>query len=269
VIRRAPKDGPVLTRRFFLFLATLAAVSPLGCASSIPMVLPPPPAVGPAGVVFVADGAGNFQMASTTLRKVAAEEQSPLLVETFPWSHGYPRCLSDHMDYTHARAEGRLLAAQILAVRQQCPGARIYILGHSAGCSVALAAAEALPAESIERVILLAPSVSARYDLRPALAAVHEGLEVFYSRRDWYYLALVTGITGTSDRCWASASGRCGFAPHITCPEDAGLYARLHQHCWQPSDGKLGNTGGHYGPYQPEFLRQSVLPLLQPEVLTR
>ena len=31
---------------------------------------------------------------------------------------------------------------------------------------------------------------------------------------------------------------------------------------WQPSDRELGNDGGHYGAYQPDYLKVRVLPVL-------
>jgi pimeloyl-ACP methyl ester carboxylesterase len=212
-------------------------------------------------VILVADGAGNFQAASTSLRAAAAEQRLSLAVQTFAWSHGYPRILSDHVGYGHARAEGARLAAEVLALRQQCQAAEIYLVGHSAGCGVILAAAESLPVGCVDRIVLLSPSLSVDYDLRPALRSVRETVDVFYSTNDWLYLALVTRLIGTSDRHWAPAGGRYGFRPQLATPEDVCLYARLRQFPWQPSYTQAGNLGGHYGTYQPEFLRRYVLPL--------
>jgi pimeloyl-ACP methyl ester carboxylesterase len=195
------------------------------------------------------------------LRKVAGQEGFPLQVVTFPWSHGYPRSIADHIYFAHARRQGQLLAAQVMALRQESPQTEIYLVGHSAGCGVVLAAAEALPCATVDGILLLAPSLSADYDIRPALRCTRGNLDVFYSRRDWVYLALVTGIIGNSDRHWGPASGRYGFRPHCNGTLDDLLYARLRQHAWDPSHVAFGNAGGHYGGYQPEFLRTFVLPL--------
>jgi pimeloyl-ACP methyl ester carboxylesterase len=260
------QDGPVYQRPFLLLLV----VTPLavgGCAGLRQTAYLPRPCVPPQGVVFVADGAGNFLAASASLRQVAARDRLPLDIEAFPWSHGSFRCLADHMDYTHARVEGQCLAAQVVAFRQQCPGAEVYLLGHSAGCAVILAAAESLPPDYIDRVVLLAPSLSVDYDLRPTLRCARDGLDVFYSQKDWVYLALVTGIIGTSDRHWAPAGGRVGFRPHADGPYDSQLFSRLRQHPWQPSYAADGNRGGHYGSYQPDFLRDYVMPLLHRDSL--
>jgi pimeloyl-ACP methyl ester carboxylesterase len=256
-----PPDGD-LWRRRLLFLLLLPAISPAGCAVRRQTVFSPPPEVGPRGIILVADGAGNFQCSSQAFQKVIHEEQLPLTVQTFEWSHGRPRVLSDHFDSGNVRQQGQRLAQQILSLRQQYPQAEIYLVGHSDGCGVVTTAAGALPCDCVERVILLAPSLSRHYDLRPALRSVRCSLDVFYSPRDWGYLALVTGVLGTSDRCWHSASGRCGFATPPAADDDRPLYAKLQQHCWRPSDGLVGNSGGHYGAYQPEFLRRHVVPLL-------
>jgi pimeloyl-ACP methyl ester carboxylesterase len=251
-------------RRLFIPLLLVASLSTAGCAGSRQEVYSPPPCVlGCRGIILVADGAGNFQAASTSLRQVAARQQVPLEVRTFDWSHGYPRVLADHVDYAHARSEGQRLAAEVALLRQECPGTEIYLVGHSAGCGVVLAAAEALPCGYVDRIVLLSPSVSVCYDLRPALRSVRETVDAFYSENDWLYLALFTRIVGTSDRHWSAASGRFGFQPQVCTPEDALLYTRLRQFPWQPALVTTGNLGGHYGAYQPAFLRQYVLPLFE------
>jgi pimeloyl-ACP methyl ester carboxylesterase len=233
-----------------------------GCATA--PLAPPSLAGAPAGaMVFAADGAGNFQAASRTLRAVSRSAKCPLQVETVNWSHGYGRVVADQLCYTRSRGEGKRLAASVLDYHAQHPGVPIYLVGHSAGSAVVLAALEDLPPGLVDRAVLLSPSVSTGYDLRPALAAVDRGLYVYYSKHDYWYLGFVTGVLGTADRRWTSASGRYGFQ---VPPEgaDASLYSKLYQRSWQPGDMQLGNLGGHYGSYQPEFLRAYIVPLLQP-----
>jgi pimeloyl-ACP methyl ester carboxylesterase len=212
--------------------------------------------------VFIVDGAGGFQAASKSFRQTVAAQGAPLCVETVVWTHGYCRFLADQVHHKHLLEEGRRLAQQIAERKQTC-AKPIYLVGHSAGCGVALTAVEELPPGAVERVVLLAPAVSANYDLRPALARVG-GIDVFYSDRDWAYLGLGVTVTGTADRHWGRAAGRIGFRPVIQCPADAALYAKLRQHPWRHSVEWTGNHGGHYGGYQPEFLRCFVLPLLTP-----
>jgi len=224
---------------------------------------PGPPPTSAHGVVFALDGAGGWHISSGCLRDAVTEAGLPLYVQTLDWSHGHGRILSDHCHCAYARAAGERLAGKILEYRQSCPTGEVYLVSHSAGCMVVLAAAEHLPPGSITRVILLAPSVSSGYDLRPALRASCQGIDIFCSRRDCWCLGFWITILGTADRCWgATAAGRFGFRPIITCPEDEALYARLHHHPWQPDEIWTGNCGGHYGAHQPAFLSAFVLPLL-------
>jgi hypothetical protein len=95
------------------------------------------------------------------------------------------------------------------------------------------------------------------------LACAREGIDVFYSARDVLHLGLGVALIGTADGCWGcKAAGRIGFQPQVSNPEDSFLYAKLRQHPWNHELAWSGNHGGHYGGYQPEFLRAYVLPLL-------
>jgi pimeloyl-ACP methyl ester carboxylesterase len=254
-------------RRTCCFLSAVL-LSP-GCLA-LPGPAPQPSTQPPAhnapteGIVFIVDGAGGFQATSKSFRQTVAAEGLPLCIETVVWTHGYCRFLADQVHHKHLLEEGRRLAALIQERKQSCP-VPVYLVGHSAGAGVALLALEQLPPGVVERVVLLAPAVSANYDLRPALARARGGIDVFYSDRDWAYLGLGVSLTGNADRHWGRAAGRIGFRTLVQCPEDAALYGRLRQHPWQRSLEWTGNHGGHYGGYQPEFLRCFVLPLLRPE----
>jgi pimeloyl-ACP methyl ester carboxylesterase len=213
-------------------------------------------------VVFVANGSGDFRTVSANLGEVVAEISPPLQVETFVWSHGYGRYVTDHVDHANHLRCGRRLADQVAAYRQAYPERRIYLIGHSAGCAVVLAAAEALPPDSVDRIVLLAPSVCVCYDLRPALRSARRGIDVFHSGADTVILGLGMRIVGTAEHGCRTAAGQCGFTPILSCPADALLYSRLRQHPWDPVVQWSGNDGGHYGSNRPGFLRAYVLPLL-------
>lgn len=216
----------------------------------------------PVGVVFVANGSGDFRTVSRNLSQVVAETSAPLQIETCTWSHGYGRYLIDHVDHANHLDHARPLAIQVAATRQAYCNRRIYLVGHSAGCAVVLAAAEMLPPDSVDRIILLAPSVCAAYDLRPALRAARQGIDVFHSSQDRVILGLAMQIVGTADRRSRTAAGQDGFTPVIACPADAVLYGKLRQHPWDPAVDWTGNNGGHYGSNRAAFLRAYVLPLL-------
>jgi hypothetical protein len=218
------------------------------------------------GIVIVLDGAGGFEAASRTIGKTASECKIPLEIHCFHWTHGFCRVFSDQIHAAHVRRQGKKLAELLLICRRQAPDRPIYLLGHSAGCGVALTAVETLPPNTLERMVLLAPAVSCKHDLRAALRSSCQGVDVFISSHDWACLGLGTTLMGTTDRCWLSAAaGRVGFQPIVTCPEYEALYAKLRQYPWDSSLMWTGHKGGHYGSYQPGFLRAFVFPLLCPE----
>jgi pimeloyl-ACP methyl ester carboxylesterase len=189
---------------------------------------------------------------------------APVCVATVEWSHGYGRMIADQTDVCHTLERGRRLACDVLAYRSQPGSLPVCLVAHSAGSAVVLAAAASLPPDTVERIVLLAPSVSAYHDLRPALRSARHGIDVFYSCRDTNILQTVVGFLGTSDGLDGPAAGRVGFRAAASTPEDAALYARLRQHPWHPSVAWTGNDGGHYGSFEPGYLRAYVLPLLQP-----
>jgi pimeloyl-ACP methyl ester carboxylesterase len=214
-------------------------------------------------VVFVANGSGDSRSVSANLSQVVTETATPLQVETVPWRHGRWRYLADHLDHGNQQTAGRYLAAQVVAYSQAYPGRRICLVGHSTGCAVVLAAAERLPVDGVDRVILLAPSVCVSYDLRPALRSARAGLDVFHSSEDIAILGLGMFVIGTAEGGCRSAAGLRGFNLVIASAADAALYEKLHQNPWSPDVAWSGHYGGHYGSNQPGFLRAYVLPLLR------
>jgi pimeloyl-ACP methyl ester carboxylesterase len=210
------------------------------------------------------DGAGSFHATSQAIEKAVAEECLPLAVVTVEWSHGYGRVVADHTDWCHSQQEGLRLAGQIASDRQACPGRAVYLIAHSAGAAVALSAAAAVPPDTIDRIILLSPSVSTNFDIRPALRNSREGIDVFYSRRDAFSLGLCVALVGTADGCrTCQAAGRFGFQGQPETPDDAVLYCKLRQHPWARYVLWTGNLGGHSGTKHQRFLHAYVLPLLE------
>ena len=80
------------------------------------------------------------------------ETATPLQVETVPWSHGRWRFLADHLERGTHGTQGRHLATEVDAYRRSYPGCRVYLVGHSTGCAVILAAADGLPVDGVDRV---------------------------------------------------------------------------------------------------------------------
>lgn len=228
------------------------------CAGLQPVALQELPS-GDKPAVFVADGAGDFRACSAMLRTTAEADGLSLDVVTFVWSHGYLRNVIDQTDYEHSRVRGTKLAELVRKQLDVHPATPVTLLGHSAGSAVVLAAAEQLPAGSIERIVLLSPSISESYDLRPALTATRNGIDAFVSDKDWIWLGLLVRLFGTTDDPLAArAAGRFGFA----VPPHDPVYAGLRLHRWTPAQVAEGHDGGHFGCYQPRFLRRYVFPVV-------
>lgn len=216
------------------------------------------------GVVIVVDGAGDYRGMSTAMTQAVMENNSPLVVEPACWSHGYGRSIADQMDRAHARAQGERLAARVLAYRETCPGRPIFLMAHSAGGTVVLEAAQCLPPDSVERIILLEVTMSAYVDVRPMLCCSRQGVDVFCSCRDrcaWFVSFTLIGAEG--HLCPLIAARRGFVKQKPVTLEDHLLYRKLRQYHWDPSWSWTGHEGGHYGIYMPGFLRHVVLPMLQ------
>ena len=214
-------------------------------------------------LVWVLDGAGDLKGCSNALSPAIAVVGQPVEMALFSWSHGYRRMFLDQTDTSHARAQGAKLAQAILERKMHEPGRRVVVVAHSAGCAVALAACDLLPMDAVDRVVLLAPSVSTGYDIRPSLWSAKEGVDVFCSRKDWVALGFVVRVVGTTDNFWSgSAAGRLGFKPKKTNVLADLEAARLRQHFWSPEVAWTGHTGGHHGMFAPDFIQTYLVPLM-------
>jgi pimeloyl-ACP methyl ester carboxylesterase len=216
-----------------------------------------PPGPPAQGILIIANGAGDSRAATDYLTKAFRENHIPFYLDTLYWSLG--DVFRDVTNQANHRAAGQFLAAKVNAYRTAHGGGRVVLLSHSSGAAVVLAAVEILPPGTVDRVIVLAPGCSTLYDLRPALYRVREGIDVFYSTQD-EVLANMVNLTGTTDGVHAPAAGRVGFTPIITCPDDLGLYLKLHQYRWYPALRSVHNYGGHIGTLHLAFLRAYILP---------
>ncbi len=250
-----------MTRRWWLPLLVAVACTACGCTSSAQRLPPPVATAQPVqGVVFVADGSGGLHRVADNLSIVLRDARIPVHVERVAWSHGQGTVLRDLYGDDNHRSHARCLASQVLAYRQAHPEQRIDLLGYSSGAAVVLAAAEDLPPDTVDRMILLSPAVASRRDLRPALRACREGIDSFYSERDGICL-LLTAV-GTADGFANQIAGRVGFVPPADPRQDCLLYQRLRQHAWTCPAAWGGHNGSHYDAGRPEFLAAQVVPLL-------
>lgn len=179
-------------------------------------------------------------------------------VEMFHW--GAPKLLfiANFRDkQIHDRAEQRL-AERIDALPASVE--RVQIVAHSAGCGVALGAT-AQAKRRIDRLILIAPSVSPTYDLRPAMSRLDGPVHVFYSKDDVLLLKWRTSTFGTYDRVKTPAAGHVSFTPDALPLPDR---ARLIQHAYDDLSPTTQPTrGGHFACLAQPLFRAAILPLLR------
>lgn len=239
-----------------LTLAILCALAP---ADNGPIAQPRP------GVVFVVGGIGGLDPLNLWVPLVLPHAGVPHELRNFHWTHGKCRLLRDLQDVRNLEQKGCELAEEIRAVKAADPQRPVYLLAHSAGTAVCLAAAEQLPPGTIERIVLLAAAVSPDYDLRPALRATRLEVVAFSSSWDLFFLDWGTSQFGTADRFYGPSAGLRGFCrPAILDKEGQQLYDRLVQIQWKPGQLLQFCGGLHHSSCMPIYLSQSVAPWLRP-----
>jgi hypothetical protein len=213
------------------------------------------------GVVFVVEGIGGFGAINFTAAHVLPKAGLPHEVRSFIWTHGRGKMFKDLQDYRYLQRKATLLAEEILAQKKDYPDRPIYMMAKSGGCGIALAAAELLPPNTLERIVLLSAAVATDYDLRPALRATHKEIVSFYSAHDTLILGWGTSQFGTIDRVYGPSAGLRGFTePMGLDDKDHPLYGRLVQISWRPDMILEGHLGAHMGTSMPAFVRKEVAP---------
>ena len=217
------------------------------------------------GVVFVVGGVGGWDVVGLACQKMLPQVGVQHEVRDFIWTHGWGQMFKDLQDTSHILRRADELAAEVRRVKADDPDRPVYLVGKSGGAGVVLAAAECLPAATLDRIILLSPAVSPTYDLRPALTATKGEIISFYSIYDQFILGWGTRQFGTVDRFYCPAAGLYGFVvPGRLGEADRALYQRLVQLPWRPAMIFEGNLGNHTGSSMPGFVGREVGPWLKP-----
>ena len=155
-------------------------------------------------------------------------------------------------------AFARALADEIAQWRRQNPDRLLYLLGYSGGGGVASLVLEQLPeGVSIDRVILIAPAISADFPIdRHAREHVAEFVVNFASVKD-LQVGLGTKLFGTIDRKYEYAAGFDGFSVSSE---------QLAQWHWSTADHQIGHYGNHVAYLGRRWQREYLLPALDPSV---
>lgn len=210
-------------------------------------------------LVILLDGIGGFDLIQKSADLGFGTVRQSHEVRRFYWSHGFGRWLRDLQDFRHFQAKTEELAREVRTILAREPNRRIYLVAHSGGTGIAVGAAELLPPDSLERLVLLSSALSPEHDLRDALRACRGGIVSYHSRYDYLFLHWGTSQFGTIDRHYQPSAGYMGFVvPEQLAPRDRKLYTRLIQVPWNPRMIWQGNFGNHLGPVQPTFLAGEV-----------
>jgi len=246
------KQNPFKAKSLITLPIFLIALAAGGCQSNAPLE-------GQNLVVLVPGCAGDGFWYNG-LRKSVASGQPGRTVRTFEWGLPLPLYMLNLQDEgVHSKAEMRLAKA-IKSWRDRYPGGHLTLLGHSAGCGVILGSLKRIEKQvDVENVVLLAPSVSPDYEIRPALRQIGGALHVFYSADDRLWLGWRTGTFGTYDSVRGAAAGKVGFNADGL---EADLRMKLVQHSYEPQFAELGNGGGHFGSLGKKFDDRVIAPLV-------
>ena len=219
----------------------------------------PAPAQG-LDIIFIINGSAAGTSVTENLTTVLAKRRLPINTDTIAWCR-WGSQVGDHTDYWGQVYSANCLAAKMADYHARWPKSKIYLIGHSAGTHIVLLAAGKMPPNTIERVVVLAPSVSTCFDLRPALRASRNGIDCYYSFDD-ALVSVGSERFGTADGLFVKPAGEIGFTRLSPNFPDANLYQKVHNIRWEPEMAWSGNQGGHYGPTSEGFLDFYVLPVM-------
>jgi pimeloyl-ACP methyl ester carboxylesterase len=212
------------------------------------------------GIVFVINGSGDATSISDNFAQIFPARDVPLAIYTIRWCR-HARLAKDHADYDAQIMAASRLAHLVADYRAAHPDEKIFLISHSAGAHVLLEAMNLLPPNSVDRIILMASSVSYSYDLRSALRCSRGGIDALFSTED-RLVALGSELMGTADKKQVQPAGEVGFGVPSPTHPDAGLYANLRQYRWHPGLAWTGHRGGHSGFTCLGFLDACVLPMM-------
>jgi pimeloyl-ACP methyl ester carboxylesterase len=213
-------------------------------------------------VVYLVGGIGRMILLSPSARLAFPRNGVDYELRDYYWQHAKGGQLRDLQDEPYLLQKSADLANEIRELREREPNRRVYLIGHSAGAAVVVHAAELLPPESIERMILLSAALSPTYDLTRALRATKREIVVFTSR--WDGALHATCLFGTADRVFCTGAGLRGFRQPTHLDDEAKRsYERLIQIPW--TFDKLLEFQGcwHNSSTLPWFLAHQVAPWLK------
>lgn len=177
------------------------------------------------GLVVVLPGIEGKGISSASICEGLIEGGVSQRIETFEWGMPVPGLgmAFNQMDVARNRDQAEKLAIRIYEYQRAYPGRPVFLVGHSGGSGVAVFALESLArlrdAQPVSGAILIASSLSADYDLSPALKNTRYGIVSVSNPFDLAALGIGTVAMGNVDGTRSASAGRTGFSM-----EDARLF---------------------------------------------
>jgi len=207
--------------------------------------------------VVIADGSNDSASLSENLASALDIQGVRVVIRTVEWT----RTESAREDYVCRNTQlvgAAKMAYEVRQLRSAFPNSPIVLMGYDAGTRVVLAAAEQLPPAYVDRIILMSPSVSSFYDVRPAIRAARCGVDVFFNPSD-NVLEQKEAELGPCDGARTRAAGLTSFLianKYKSSLAGDPILSNLRQ--YDISD----SLGGHYAALRTPLLQQRVIPLL-------
>ncbi len=211
------------------------------------------------GLVLLLGGMEGPSRYATNLASGLLAGGYPGGLDIFDWNAGWPLvCWYRNLtDRTHHESQSARLAARIHAHAASYPGSPLSLIAHSSGCWVVLRALAKLTDNmTIDRTILLAPSVSPGFHLGPAATRCRRGLWSVGGPGDYFFLGMGTAVLGTSDRVRTPSAGWIGWH-HFDIPG----FRELR---WHPDWIRHGYLGNHTSCTAVHFAERVLAPALEP-----
>ncbi|QDV92177.1 hypothetical protein RAS2_32910 [Phycisphaerae bacterium RAS2] len=178
-------------------------------------------------------------------------------VSIFPWNRCVPviGAFRNLTSRAHHEQQSDALVTLVRRHRAENPNSPVSFIAQSGGCFITVRTLEKLHhADGVAYAILLAPSISPGFDIRPAANRCSGGLYSLGGRGDYFFLGLGTMLFGTSDRVRTPSAGLVGWHHR---------HEKFHEVRWHPSWTRLGYLGNHITTSCQRFIAEIIAPLLR------
>ncbi|GJQ26394.1 MAG: hypothetical protein HBSAPP02_14260 [Phycisphaerae bacterium] len=177
-------------------------------------------------------------------------------VSIFPWNRCVPviGVFRNLMSHAHHEQQSDVLV-ELIRQHRSAYQSPVNFIAQSGGCFVAVRTLEKLDAaDGVAQAILLAPSISPDYDIRPAAQRCSGGLYSVGGRGDYFFLGLGTMLLGTSDRVHTPSAGLVGWHHR---------HEKFHEVRWHPSWTRHGYVGNHITTSSRRFIAEVIAPIFR------